>query len=111
MRLSLSLLLIAASAEAFLAPVPSFVKPQLCMTSETHISGGFQADSGMTVNDIPLFIKNLSADNFDESLEMLEPLLVNECVGDQCELFMEDLKAKCKEIGKELPAGYAPSHH
>ena len=77
----------------------------------THISKDYTAGSGMTEHEIPLFIKNLSKDNFDESLEMLEALLNNECVGDICEDYVGQLQEKAKEIGKEIPKGFGSLHH
>ena len=107
-------LLTLGSAQAFSTP-PSFVavtRTHLAMTSETHMDKGYTVGSGMTEDAIPVLIKNLAPDNFEESLEMLEPLLTNECVGDEhCGMFMEDLKTKCQEIGMELPEGFAPTHH
>lgn len=79
--------------------------------SETHMDKSYTAGSGMNDDTIPVLIKNLSKDNFDESLEMLEPLLLNECVGDECELFLGQLQDKASEIGMEIPSGYAPTHH
>jgi len=113
MRLSISflLLLAAASTEAFMVPAPpSFVKTQL-FTAETHISKDFEADSGMNVNNLPVLIKNLAPDNFEESMEIIEVLLVNECVGKEYDDFLGQLKKKATEIGKEVPAGFAPTHH
>jgi hypothetical protein len=57
------------------------------------------------------FIDNLTVDNFVETLEMMEPLLLNECVGPECDVHLDRLRSKCQEIGKELPEGYAPTHH
>ena len=81
------------------------------MTADSHQAKDFTAGSGVDVDHIPMLIKNLSTDNFEESLEMLEPLLTNECVGDVCDDFMSELKDKAAAIGKEIPAGFAPSHH
>jgi hypothetical protein len=99
------------AAEAFAPASQRPVTTSLKMTSETHINRDFTAGSGMNDDTIPFLIKNLSKDNFKESLEMLEPLLMNECVGDECELFMQQLKDKVTEIGMKIPDGYAPSHH
>mmetsp|Transcript_40267 Transcript_40267/g.83861 ORF Transcript_40267/g.83861 Transcript_40267/m.83861 type:complete len:111 (-) Transcript_40267:241-573(-) len=71
----------------------------------------FFADSGLTVDAIPMYIDNLDVDNFEASLEMLEPLLTNECVGDECDVFVGELKEKAASIGKDIPEGYAPYHH
>ena len=70
---------LVAHAAAF---SPALVaRPQTALPS-THIDKSYTASSGMTEHDIALFIENLSPENFEESLEMLEPLLTNECVGD-----------------------------
>ena len=116
MRLSLILTaaFAATSVDGF-APNSMFgvVPPRTTTTclQETHISKGFTADSGMTVDNIPLYIENLSVDNFEESLEMFEALLTNECVGDVCDDYVSQLKEKAASIGKELPQGFAGSHH
>ena len=57
-------------------------------------------------------IENLTADNFDESLEMLEPLLINECVGEICDDYMGMIFTKAENIGKMTPKWlrYAPRH-
>lgn len=107
-----TILLLAACAQAF---SPGFVGKTKAthplFSEDTHISKDFTASSGMTEFHIPTMIDNLSADNFDASLEMMEPLLVNECVGEEYDTFMSKLTQKTKEIGKELPKGYAPTHH
>jgi hypothetical protein len=71
----------------------------------------FTAGSGMDVEHIPFLIDNLNEENFAESLAVLEPLLTNECVGDVCDDYMSQLKEKAESIGKQIPSGYAPSHH
>jgi len=101
------LLLLVASVNAFspsLRRSPAFAA-QMSSMSE------FFADSGLTVDAIPMYIDNLDVDNFEASLEMLEPLLTNECVGDQCDVFVDELKDKAAEIGKEIPEGYGRFHH
>ena len=69
------------------------------------------ADSSLDVHNLRTLIDNLAPDNYDTSLRMMEPLLVNECVGQECEDYLAQLKEKCEEIGKPLPEGYAPTHH
>ena len=71
----------------------------------------YTAGSGMNDDTLPSMIKHLSTDNFDESLEMMEPLLLNECVGEECELFMSQLQDKAAELGMTIPKGYAATHH
>jgi len=94
-------------------PSVSFGVPKTTklFTAETHISKDFEADSGMNVSSLPVLIKNLAPDNFDESLEIMEVLLVNECVGKEYDDYMGQLKAKAKEIGMDIPSGFAPTHH
>jgi hypothetical protein len=93
-------------AASFLTGANAFIMPQVAKPAfylaplQCKQSGGFTADSGLTVNNIPLFIDNLNPDNFEESLAMLEPLLTNECVGDQCDTFLEDVRAKAAAMGK-----------
>ena len=69
------------------------------------------ADSSLDVHNLPMLIDNLAPDNFDASLELIETLIVNECVGQECEDYLGQLKDKCQEIGKTLPEGFAPTHH
>jgi hypothetical protein len=79
--------------------------------SDTHVEREFTADSGMNVDNLPLFIDNLNVENFEESLEIFEALFTNECVGDTCEDYINQLKEKAKTIGKELPPGFGSKHH
>ena len=79
----------------------SFGQP---MTSEAFET----ASSGVNVDDIPSIIENLTAENFDESLEVLEPLLMNECVGEVCMDYIGDVEAKAEKMGKAIPDSYAP---
>jgi hypothetical protein len=106
---------ICPSAQAFSSPafVPRTLKP-LSMSpaaGEKHIDKGFTTGSGMNEHDIPLLIKNLTKDNFEASLEMLEPLLTNECVGEMCDDYMGEIEEKAHGLGMRVPVGYAPGHH
>jgi len=69
------------------------------------------ADSSLDVHNLRTLIDNLKPDNYDASLGLMEPLLMNECVGQECEDYLAQLKDKCQEIGKPLPEGFAPTHH
>jgi len=82
-------------------------------TSEEHIKmpSTFVAGSGMNEHHIRILIENLSPENFAESLEVMEPLLTNECVGHECDLYMDMLHQKSSSIGMQVPQGYAPTHH
>lgn len=71
----------------------------------------FTADSGMNVDSLPLYIDNLNVENFEESLEIFEAVFANECVGDTCEDYINQLQEKAKAIGKELPPGFGAKHH
>jgi hypothetical protein len=99
-----------ASAQAF-APMIITSHNTALFNSETHIDKSYTAGSGMNDDTLPFMIKNLSKDNFVESLEMMEPLLLNECVGEECELYMSQLQDKAAELGLKIPEGYAPTHH
>jgi hypothetical protein len=98
------------AAQAFQAPVCYKMSTAL-RSSDTHIDPQFTAGSGMDVDALPMFIDNLNQENFLESLEMMEPLFTNECVGDECDLLLGKLEEKCDKIGKKLPEGYAATHH
>ena len=100
---------LATSADAFtMNGVPPRFSAALSMTA---MDKDFTADSGLTVNNIPQFIDNLDVQNFEESLMMLEPLLTNECVGDQCDVFVEEVKTKAAQLVKTMPDDYASFHH
>ena len=99
---------IAGSASAF-APIAVPRTPTVLLSSQ--VEKGFTADSGMNVDNIPLYIDNLNVDNFQESLEMFEALLTNECVGDVCDTYVHELEEKAQSIGMKLPKGFAGSHH
>ena len=99
---------IAVPASAFAPAVPV---GRNSVTLSSHVEKGFTADSGMNVDNIPLYIDNLNVDNFEESLEMFEALLTNECVGDVCDTYVHELSEKAESIGMKLPKGFAGSHH
>jgi len=73
-------------------------------------SNAQMADSSLDVHNLRSLIDNLKPDNFEKSLEVMEPLLMNECAGEECEMYLQELHEKCGEIGMKLPNGYAPSH-
>lgn len=112
MRLTVFFLAVMGSAEAFVNS-PSFITrdPSLTMSSVTHMDKTYTVGSGMTEHDIQFFIEKMSPENFEETLEMLEPLLTNECVGDICEDYVGQLQDKAASIGKKVPDNYAPTHH
>ena len=113
MRFStLALLAAIDHAAAFSISPSSFTRAKaLAMSTDIHMNKDYTVSAGMTEHEIPLFIQKLSPDNFEASLEMLEPLLTNECVGDICDDYLSQLKEKAASIGKELPQGYAATHH
>lgn len=106
---SLAVLGLLSCAHGF-APL-AVIRQPTTQLYETHIRKDYTVGSGMTEHEIPLFIKNLTVDNFEESLEMLEALLNNECVGDICEDYVGQLQDKAQELGKEIPKGYGALHH
>jgi len=96
--------------------VPRGYAPPHFVTSDTSeedtkMPSTFVAGSGMNGRHISILIDNLSPENFAESLEVMEPLLTNECVGKECDLYMEMLHQKSSSIGMQVPEGYAPTHH
>ena len=110
---SFTLILLSAAighVAAFSTPPSSFARSK-ALAMSTHMDKDYTAGSGMTEHEIGLFIDNLTAENFDESLEMLEPLLTNECVGEVCDDYVGRLKEKADKIGKTVPKGYAATHH
>lgn len=100
-----------SSAQAFSSPAFTTIRPTTTFLQGTHIDKSFTADSGMNVESLPLYINNLNADNFEESLEIFEAILSNECVGETCEDYVGQLADKAKTIGKELPKGFGTKHH
>jgi hypothetical protein len=113
MRITFLVALMAFSVQAFtILPTQQKVRSAvlLRMSSETHIDRDYTASEGMNHDSIPTLIHHLKEDNFVESLEMMEPLFMNECVGEEYDQYMTQLKMKCAELGKQLPEGYAPNH-
>mmetsp|Transcript_35573 Transcript_35573/g.101302 ORF Transcript_35573/g.101302 Transcript_35573/m.101302 type:complete len:115 (+) Transcript_35573:89-433(+) len=114
MRFATLFLAAIASTEAF-APVfftRSSGRTAFVSSMRSHIDKDFTADSGMNIATLPVYIDNLDVDNFEESLEMFEALLANECVGDDiCEDYVSQLADKAKSIGKDLPPGFGSKHH
>lgn len=106
MRFAAFFLASLASTQAF---VPAIQPSSTALFSK--MDKDFTADSGMTVDNLPLYIDNLNKENFEESLDMFEALLANECVGDTCEDYVGQLADKAKSIGKELPKGFGSKHH
>ena len=107
---TLFLLAAIGHAAAFSTPPSSFARTK-ALAMSTHMDKSYTAGSGMTEHDIALFIENLTPENFEESLEMLEPLLTNECVGEVCDDYVGRLEEKAAAIGKTVPKGYAATHH
>ena len=100
-----ALLLSSTTAFAFV------IAPRTAPLVAPVFSKGGTADSSLDVHNLRTLIDNLAPDNFKVSLSLIEPLLMNECVGDECELYLSQLHDKCEEIGMKLPDGFAPTHH
>jgi len=109
MRTFAFLFALVASAQAFTHQALVTQKTTL-FNSETHIDPQYTVSEGMTHDTVPVFIDNLNQENFLESLEMMEPLLMNECVGKEYDEFMSQLETKCADVGKKVPKGYAKTH-
>ena len=69
----------------------------------------FVPSSHVYEKDIPFLIENLAPDNFDVSLELLQPLLMSECVGEVCEDYLTLLQDKAASIDKTLPEDFKNS--
>ena len=104
----LSLALLPGAALGFVTP-PAFGVKQVA--AAPLFDRKQMADSSLDVHNLRSLIDNLAPDNFEASLDLIEPLLVNECVGQECEDYLSQLKDKCEDIGVALPDGFAPSHH
>lgn len=102
------LVLLGSAAQAF---QPAFTTRPTTFLACSHIDPKFTADSGMTVDNLPLYIDNLNKDNFIESLEMFEALVRNECVGDSCDDYVGQLADKAASLGLDLPDGFCNNHH
>lgn len=100
-------------ANAFTATPPhgAVSHASLAADTKTHIDKDYTASAGMNVHDIPFLIEHLTQENFRETLEMLEPLLTNECVGDVCDDYLTHLHYKAAEIDKLIPPTYGRKHH
>lgn len=69
----------------------------------------YVASSHVYEKDIPFLIENLAPDNFEVSLEFLQPLLKSECDDDLREDYLSKLKDKTASIGKQMPEDFASS--
>ena len=109
----LSLVAVVATTTQAFTTAPAFTKAPMTTglsESSSHIDKAFTASSGMNDHVIPSIIDHLNHDNFQESLEMMEPLLMNECVDHEYNEYMTQLEQKCHALGKEVPSNYAPTH-
>ncbi|KAL3895385.1 MAG: hypothetical protein SGARI_007465, partial [Bacillariaceae sp.] len=99
MRITAFLALLASS-QAFMTS-PSQKTTTALKSSESHIDKGYTASSGMDIDTLPFMISMLDEDNFVESLEMMEPLLMNECVGSECDIFLECIQDRAEDLGQK----------
>ena len=106
----IAFLALVASSQAF-APMTIQSRSTKLFSSDSHIDKSYTAGSGMDIDTLPFMISHLNEDNFVESLEMMEPLLMNECVGEECDILLEHIRNKAEDLGMEVPEGYAPNHH
>ena len=108
---TLSVIMLLATSMSTLAFVPStsvFAARSLSVLPMTSEDNFATAASGANIHDIPSLIEHLATDNFEESLVLLEPLLMNECVGEECKDYVGEVEAKAKKLGKTVPDTYAP---
>lgn len=112
--LSIALSALMGTANAFTTTNPSFVRPQTALKStadnrpQHHMDEHFTPDGHVTAENIPAYIQHIDGENFDETLEILEPVLTEECEGVIQDIFMADLMIKAKKFGKKIPDDYGP---
>jgi hypothetical protein len=118
MRCSVLLLLAAFGvADAFVSK-PSFARPCVAVAladvaeaTETDEAAVVEwpafEPSGLSMADIRKTISKISKDNFQASLDTIEPFLVNEAGSTIYGKSLRRLGAKAKDAGFELPASYA----
>jgi hypothetical protein len=63
--------------------------------------------SGLRMKDVRKTIAKLTKDNFQQSLDTIEPFLLNEAGASLYSKSIRRLDGKAKELGVEVPAGYA----
>lgn len=64
------------------------------------------AGSGMQLQHVELLIKNLTGHNFDASLDMIEPFLLNEADAETRQNALDRIAEKAKKLGTALPANF-----
>jgi hypothetical protein len=114
-----TLLLFAAlgATDAFVNQVPSVV-PRAGSThlfsDEAEQTEGVVAPSwpafeptGLTVADVKKSVKRINQGNFNDTLDKLQPFLVNEAGQTFYNKVMRRLAFRSKELGMELPTNYA----
>lgn len=120
MRLALFLTGVVASATAFSPSATTsklswslqestVAEPEVEVAEEATVAEEVPAapTSGLTMKTVRKTIDNLTKENFDESLSMLEPFLVNEAGVSIYSKSMRRLARQAKVLGAEMPASFA----
>ena len=63
--------------------------------------------TGLSVNDVKKTVKRITKENYQETLDKLQPYLINEAGQTFYNKVMRRLAFQSKELGMELPAAYA----
>jgi hypothetical protein len=76
-----------------------------------HLHGGDEsmdktAGSGMLLQHVELLIEHLDGDNFAESLDTMEPFLINEADDAFRENALKQIESKASSFGKSIPKDY-----
>ena len=106
----LALLFATASSFSPALTHPSGSRTTVSLMNSDHEGAGREKKID---ESFPVYIKNLTVENYEDSLEKLETLFksTSESVGETYDDFVTQLRAKAKAIGKELPAGFGTKHH
>ena len=120
MRIALILTGVVASVTAFSPSATSRVSSSLqeSAVAEPEVAAAIEEDiviedvpsaptSGLTMKAVRKSIDNLTKENFEESLSMLEPFLVNEAGVSIYSKSMRRIARQAKVLGTEVPASFA----
>lgn len=103
MRVSLALLAVAGSTQAF-CPAP----PAAFFGSSTSLAMvKAETTSGLTMQKVRKTISELNSDNFVAKLEEIEPFLLHDAGATMYTKSMQRITVRAKALGVDLPAKYA----
>ena len=88
------------------AEPPVEVQEEVAAPVESPVASA-SATSSLTMKKVRKTIAKLSAENFEASLETIEPFLANDAGATIYAKSMRRISAMAKQVGKEIPSGYA----